>query len=82
MAASAENHQVKNARAWEDAGAAVCTEEKDLTADILADNILKLVNDDTLRLRMSNSASEFGNPDAASRIADHIEELLIPYRVS
>lgn len=74
---SAENHQVKNARSREEAGAAICIEEKVLSAASLADALLELLSDTNKRLAMGHSAGKFGNPDAADRIADLLQEFLI-----
>jgi UDP-N-acetylglucosamine--N-acetylmuramyl-(pentapeptide) pyrophosphoryl-undecaprenol N-acetylglucosamine transferase len=75
---SSENHQVKNARSWEEAGAAVCLEEKNLNASGLATSLLLLLTDRSKREAMGNCASRFGNPKAAEVIA-HMLESIISY---
>lgn len=73
---SSENHQLKNARAWEDAGAAICLEEGELSASSLASALLLLLTDSSRRISMGELASKFGDPLAADRIADAIEVFL------
>jgi UDP-N-acetylglucosamine--N-acetylmuramyl-(pentapeptide) pyrophosphoryl-undecaprenol N-acetylglucosamine transferase len=73
---AAENHQVRNARSWEEAGAAVCIEEKDLTPSGIATSLLLLLTDAGRREAMGEAARGFGDPDAAERIADLVEPYL------
>jgi UDP-N-acetylglucosamine--N-acetylmuramyl-(pentapeptide) pyrophosphoryl-undecaprenol N-acetylglucosamine transferase len=73
---SAEDHQVKNARSWESAGAAFCIEEKDLSPSSLATALLLLMTDSAKRTTMGNEASRFGDPKAAERIVDVLEAWL------
>jgi len=73
---SAENHQVKNAKAWESGGAGFCIEEKDLTLPILSEKISLLVSDKNLRIELGKSARNFGNPDSASKIASKLLDLI------
>jgi UDP-N-acetylglucosamine--N-acetylmuramyl-(pentapeptide) pyrophosphoryl-undecaprenol N-acetylglucosamine transferase len=74
---AAENHQVLNAREWEKSGAAVCIEEKDLTNETLGKQIELLIKDPGLRKSMGENAREFGDPSAAEKIADCLEDFLI-----
>lgn len=67
---SAEDHQVKNARSWESAGAAFCIEEKDLNPSSLATVLLLLMTDSSKRAAMGAEAAKFGDPRAAERIVD------------
>jgi len=79
---SAENHQVRNARAWESAGAALCIEESELNPSHLANKIVILLTDPRMRNVMGEKARKFGDPSAAEKIADIIEELAARKRVS
>ncbi len=79
---SSENHQVKNARAWEAAGAAICIEESELNPGSLGDRLSKLLNDPQKRAAMGEAAKQFGNPSAAEKIADRLDQFIRPYRVS
>jgi len=65
-----EDHQVKNARSWESAGAAFCIEEKDLNPSSLATVLLLLMTDSSKRTAMGAEAAKFGDPRAAERIVD------------
>jgi UDP-N-acetylglucosamine--N-acetylmuramyl-(pentapeptide) pyrophosphoryl-undecaprenol N-acetylglucosamine transferase len=71
---STDDHQRKNAEVVARAGAAVVIEERELQAG-LADAIGGLVGDPERRRRMSAAARQLARPDAASRIADRVEQL-------
>ncbi len=68
--AAADNHQVKNARSLVDAGAAVMIEEKDLTGELLACEIRRILSSPETREAMARSAGRLGSPQAAKDIAD------------
>lgn len=76
FAASAENHQAANAKEWERSDAAICIEEKELTAEILGKKIELLLKDAGLRRSMGENARKFGDPSAAGKIADRLEDFL------
>ncbi len=67
---AASNHQLANARALEKSGAADVIEEKDLTADWLADYICRLMADPAKLQRMRAAALKRAAPDAAAALAD------------
>lgn len=72
----AENHQYHNAMALVDKGAALCIEEKDLTADSLWEALCGLMDSpDTLR-RMGENAAGAAILDADDRIYAVITETL------
>jgi UDP-N-acetylglucosamine--N-acetylmuramyl-(pentapeptide) pyrophosphoryl-undecaprenol N-acetylglucosamine transferase len=73
---ASENHQVRNARALESAGAAYCIEESELSAENLAEIITELVNNSVKRQSMGGAARKFGNPEAASKIVEHLKKYL------
>jgi UDP-N-acetylglucosamine--N-acetylmuramyl-(pentapeptide) pyrophosphoryl-undecaprenol N-acetylglucosamine transferase len=73
---AAADHQTHNARALQDAGAAVMLVEKDLTPERLWTEILALTGDDARRAEMENAARERARPDAAREIADHLYRLI------
>ncbi len=73
---------MKNARAWESAEAAFCIEEKELDASVLSEMLGKLTADPEKRKSMGEKAKFFGDPSAAEKIADRLEEFIKPYRVS
>ncbi len=67
---AADNHQVKNARSLVDAGAAVMIEEKDLTGELLAQEIRRILEGPEVRESMARAAGRLGSPQAAKEIAD------------
>jgi UDP-N-acetylglucosamine--N-acetylmuramyl-(pentapeptide) pyrophosphoryl-undecaprenol N-acetylglucosamine transferase len=73
---AADDHQRRNARVLEAAGAAEVIEERDLGDGRLADRVLALVADPERRRRMADSARTLGRPDAAARVADRIVALV------
>jgi UDP-N-acetylglucosamine--N-acetylmuramyl-(pentapeptide) pyrophosphoryl-undecaprenol N-acetylglucosamine transferase len=66
---AAANHQLHNARALEEAGAAVCLEEATLSPDVLWSAIAALAGDGARRSAMAERARERARPDAARAIA-------------
>ena len=76
----AENHQFYNAQALVHKGAAVCIEEKDLTADRLFAEIRALTDDPEKLAQMAESAKAAAITDAADRIVDVVDEVLAAQR--
>jgi UDP-N-acetylglucosamine--N-acetylmuramyl-(pentapeptide) pyrophosphoryl-undecaprenol N-acetylglucosamine transferase len=74
--AAADNHQVKNARSLVDAGAAVMIEERNLTGEVLANEIRRILFSAEVRESMARSAGRIGSPQAAKEIADVCSELV------
>ncbi len=72
----AENHQFYNAKALADRGAAVCIEEKDLTAERLWDTIEQTVLDPERLAAMSKAAGAAAVWDADERIYAVVREVL------
>lgn len=72
----AENHQYHNAMALVDKGAAVCIEEKDLTADSLWEAICQLMDTPDKLRRMGENARRAAILDAADRIYGVITKTL------
>ncbi len=70
---SAEDHQRKNARAMQTAGAARMIEEPDLTGRRLADAVRELLADPARLVAMEQAARRMARPDAAARVADLLE---------
>ena len=73
---SAADHQAHNARALEEAGAAVAVPEKELTPGRLWSEIGELTRDADRRGRMSARALERARPDATRRIAGDLLRLV------
>ena len=74
--AAADNHQVMNAKSLVDAGAAVMIEERDLTGELLAQEIRGILTHPDRRDAMSRAAGGLGSPQAASEIADVCTQLV------
>ncbi len=76
FAASADEHQKRNAEAMVDAGAAVMLQEPDLDVPgKLLTALASLLNDPAGLSRMAAAARTQAHPDAAERIADRLAEL-------
>ncbi len=58
------NHQVLNARVLSDAGAAELIVEDKLTGKILAEKVLKIINDNKKLENMARRSKELGRPDS------------------
>jgi UDP-N-acetylglucosamine--N-acetylmuramyl-(pentapeptide) pyrophosphoryl-undecaprenol N-acetylglucosamine transferase len=74
--AAADNHQVMNAKSLVDAGAAVMVEERDLTGELLAQEIRAILTHAERRDAMARAAGSLGSPQAASEIADVCTQLV------
>jgi len=69
------NHQEKNARVLESGGGAVVLLEKDCTAQVLFDEIGRLLADPERRENMSKTLKTMARVDSTQRICDIVEEL-------
>jgi len=72
---AADNHQQKNAEAFEGAGASKMILQHDLSGEMLADVIGKFVESPSAISEMESAARHLGRPDAAEKTVDLIEEL-------
>ncbi|MGH9347767.1 MAG: undecaprenyldiphospho-muramoylpentapeptide beta-N-acetylglucosaminyltransferase [Vicinamibacterales bacterium] len=72
---AADDHQRRNAEAFVRQGAAVMVEQKALTGERLADELLALAGDRDRRRRLAAAARRLARPDAAKRIVDRALEL-------
>jgi UDP-N-acetylglucosamine--N-acetylmuramyl-(pentapeptide) pyrophosphoryl-undecaprenol N-acetylglucosamine transferase len=70
-----DQHQLHNARALERAGAACVIEQKDLKPELLVERVMSMLGDPAKLAHMEQRARSLASPQAASRIADLIEEL-------
>jgi len=73
--AATDDHQRRNAEVLVEAHAAAMIEERQLSADRLADTAAELVADPGRRDRMASAMRAFARPDAAARIVDRLIEL-------
>ncbi len=72
----AEQHQLKNAMALVDKGAAACVEEHTLPEGTLTREALRLLDDPAARAAMGESIRAFACPDAGERILGTIRSVL------
>jgi UDP-N-acetylglucosamine--N-acetylmuramyl-(pentapeptide) pyrophosphoryl-undecaprenol N-acetylglucosamine transferase len=73
---AAADHQTRNARALEAAGAALCLEESTLTPDALWQDLIALAGHEGRRARMNQAATRRARPDAARDIARELLTLV------
>lgn len=73
--------QHTNAFAYARAGGCVVIEEKNLTPNILASEIDRLVSDQETRNKMQEAAKNFYKPDAARLIAEEILKIALEHEV-
>ncbi|MGE5510552.1 MAG: undecaprenyldiphospho-muramoylpentapeptide beta-N-acetylglucosaminyltransferase [Bacteroidota bacterium] len=71
-----DNDQLHNAKRLAEAGAAWCIEQKDLTTERLSVLIAELIETGNELARAAVAAKSVGRADAASRLADLVEELM------
>ncbi len=64
-----EGHQMKNAQAFESAGAAVVVRDEALTGGALSTKVLALLGEPSLLASMAGAARRLARPDAADRVA-------------
>ncbi len=67
-----DDHQRTNAQALVSQGAALMIEQRELTGDRLASEIVALIGDPERRRRVSDAARRFARPDAAKTIVDRV----------
>jgi UDP-N-acetylglucosamine--N-acetylmuramyl-(pentapeptide) pyrophosphoryl-undecaprenol N-acetylglucosamine transferase len=72
----AADHQRRNARALEEAGAAFLVEEEGLTGPALWSRVTSLLGDGEARAAMAEAARRRSRPDAARVIATDIVSFL------
>lgn len=69
-----DNHQEKNARAFEDAGASVVLLDDDCNGETLGNIIHELIHDSSRLMRMEEAAKTLSQPVAVERIVEHVFE--------
>jgi UDP-N-acetylglucosamine--N-acetylmuramyl-(pentapeptide) pyrophosphoryl-undecaprenol N-acetylglucosamine transferase len=70
-----DNDQLRNASFLQDAGGAICIEQKDLDTQRLADDLTKLARDPAMLQNAAIAAKGVGKPDAVQCLADLVEEV-------
>jgi UDP-N-acetylglucosamine--N-acetylmuramyl-(pentapeptide) pyrophosphoryl-undecaprenol N-acetylglucosamine transferase len=74
---AADHHQLRNAEAFQKAGAAVLVLDQEMDGGRLYEEVEKLRSRPDLLLRMGERARTFAHPDAARRAANVLEEIMI-----
>lgn len=69
------NHQEPNARSLAEAGAAVMILERELTGDLLHEQVSQIMGDSARRKAMSEAARKLGMPDAADAIVAQLTRI-------
>lgn len=72
---AAADHQRKNAKCYEQAGASIYIDDFDLNKDVLEKTIVDLVNNPQKLADMKSAVKRFCKPDATKEIADAIKEI-------
>jgi len=73
---AAQNHQVKNAYAYQEAGACLVIEENNFTSHFFLERLKSLFADPEALKKMSEKAKEFSKPEAGWIIAHYLIEYL------
>lgn len=71
----AYGHQLQNAKVLADYGGAIIIRDEDLSADLLRDKMLKLINDKQLLQEMSQKSRRLAMPYAAENLADVVRSI-------
>lgn len=73
---AADDHQWRNAKSLQDAGAVVALAQRDASPDVIASKIAEIARDPERRTRMAAAAAELGKPNAAAEIAEDLLSLV------
>lgn len=76
FAAAIDNHQQANAMSLGESGAALVILERDFNAAKLQEILIKTMVKDTMLKTMAKKMRSFGQPDAAVKLAQMVEDLL------
>lgn len=79
IADSNENHQVKNAFAYNEEGACSVIQEENLKPNIFISEIDRIVQNPELKQKMEESAKAFFKPDAADKIATELLSIVLSH---
>ncbi|CAN5455171.1 undecaprenyldiphospho-muramoylpentapeptide beta-N-acetylglucosaminyltransferase [soil metagenome] len=72
LPSAADDHQLKNAKVFENSSAAVVIEQKNLTVESLSRAVTAFQEDPVLVERFEHAVRKFASPRAAEVIADHV----------
>ena len=70
------NHQYKNAKVLEDAGASILIEEKDLNSEVLINKIDEVLNDSNKIKNMKNANAKLAIKDSSTQIYKILRETI------
>jgi UDP-N-acetylglucosamine--N-acetylmuramyl-(pentapeptide) pyrophosphoryl-undecaprenol N-acetylglucosamine transferase len=73
---AAENHQYKNAKEWEDAGATILLTDGSTNIGDMTASLSRLFYDRSVRDEMAAASRKFSHPDSAKNIADKLDKFL------
>ena len=73
---AAEDHQAYNAQVFADAEAAIVYRQEELTADILRDRVLELLQSPTQLEKMAENGANLAITDSATRLAKIVNDLV------
>jgi UDP-N-acetylglucosamine--N-acetylmuramyl-(pentapeptide) pyrophosphoryl-undecaprenol N-acetylglucosamine transferase len=73
---AAQNHQVKNAYAYAETGAALVMEENNFTSHLFLEKLRDMLSSPETMSAMSEAAAQFARPNAGQMIADYIVKYL------
>jgi UDP-N-acetylglucosamine--N-acetylmuramyl-(pentapeptide) pyrophosphoryl-undecaprenol N-acetylglucosamine transferase len=79
LPSSKHDHQRENAYAYARTGAAVVSEQANLTATVLVAQVDRLIEDTAKREAMSRKAKEFSKPEAAKTIAEELLRIALEH---
>ena len=72
---ASDDHQLKNAQAFERGGAARLVLDREMTGTRLVEEVMRLIESPVLLEKMSTASRSFAKPGAARRAADVLESL-------
>lgn len=75
LAEAAQNHQLKNARAYERYGGCIVVEERTVSVPFFVETVRRVISDPELLKKMSDGALSFAKPEAASIMARKLVKL-------
>ncbi|MFH1820389.1 MAG: undecaprenyldiphospho-muramoylpentapeptide beta-N-acetylglucosaminyltransferase [Candidatus Nealsonbacteria bacterium] len=76
LSISAQNHQIKNAYAYSNFGAAVVMEEANLSPRFFLEKLKRLFSEPETLKKMAQKAKEFSRPDSAQHLAQYLIDCL------
>jgi UDP-N-acetylglucosamine--N-acetylmuramyl-(pentapeptide) pyrophosphoryl-undecaprenol N-acetylglucosamine transferase len=75
LPAAVGNNQVRNAETVANAGAAVVLEQEKITPEVLVEELIHIITDDSIYQQMKTASQDLGRPSASDTIAESIFRL-------